>query len=214
MYLRSGGNANTALGDGRLDWRPPGLEPPDAYTYDPRHPTPGPTEQGGFDQRATHGRKDVLVYTSGVLDRPLNVLGRVKLELYMATDALDTDFTAKLIDVFPDGRSIMIGPRTAIFRARYRYGFDREVPLIPGKPTKLELDLYDVGHTFLPGHRVQLEVASAAFPEFYPNQNTGHPVATDTIFRVARQLVLHQGQRASRLLLPVVGADILRSRRP
>ncbi len=214
MYLRSGGNANSGRGDGRLDWRPPGLEPPDRYSYDPRNPTPGSTQQAGFDQRATHGRNDVLVYTSDVLDRPLNVLGRVKLELYMATDALDTDFTAKLIDVFPDGRSIMIGPRTAIFRARYRYGFDREVPLIPGKPTKLELDLYDIGHTFLPGHRVQLEVASAAVPEFNPNQNTGNPVATDTGFRVARQLVLHEGQRASRLLLPVVGPDILRSRRP
>jgi putative CocE/NonD family hydrolase len=214
MYLRSGGRANTAKGDGRLDWQPPGLEPPDRYSYDPRNPTPGSEQEAGFDQRATHSRQDVLIYTSAVMDRPLNVLGQVKLELYVASDALDTDFTAKLIDVFPDGRSIMIGPKTAIFRARYRYGFDREILMVPGKPTKLELDLYDIGHTFLPGHRVQLEVASAAFPQFSPNQNTGSPVATDTIFKVARQMVLHEGQRASRLLLPIVGPDILRSRRP
>ena len=214
MYLRSGGKANTAKGDGRLDWQPPGLEPPDRYRYDPKSPTPGPEPEAGFDQRATHGRNDVLIYTSPAMVRPLSVIGQVRLELYVASDAMDTDFTAKLIDVFPDGRSIMIGPKAAIFRARYRFGFDREVPLVPGKPTKIELDLYDVGHTFLPGHRVQLEVASAAYPQFNPNQNTGNPVATDTIFKVARQMILHEGQRASRLLLPVVGPEILRSRRP
>ncbi len=205
MYLRS---------ERRLDWQPPGLEPPDRYSYDPKNPTPGPDQEAGFDQRATHGRPDVLVYTSPAIDHSLSIIGPVKLELYVASDALDTDFTAKLIDVFPDGRSIMIGPKAAMFRARYRYGFDREVPLIPGKPTRIELDLYDIAHTFLPGHKVQLEVASAAFPQFNPNQNTGNPVATDTIFKVARQLVLHEGQRASRLLLPVVGPEILRSRRP
>ena len=204
MYLRS---------ERRLDWQPPGLEPPDRYRYDPRNPTPGPDHEAGFDQRETHGRPDVLVYTSPPVDYALNVIGRVKLELYVASDALDTDFTAKLIDVFPDGRSIMIGSKPAIFRARYRYGFDREVPMIPGKPTRIELDLYDIAHSFLPGHKVQLEVASAAYPQFNPNQNTGNPVATDTVFKVARQMVFHEGQRASRLLLPVVGPDILRSRR-
>lgn len=214
LYLRSGGKANTSAGDGRLDWDPPGLEPADRYTYDPRNPTPGSETEGGFDQRATHGRQDVLLYTSAPLELPLSIIGRVRLELYVASDALDTDFTAKLMDVFPDGRSIMIGPKAAIFRARYRFGFGREVPLVPGKPTKLELELYDIGHTFLPGHRVRLEVASAAFPQFNPNQNTGNPVATDTVFIKARQMVLHEGQRASRLLLPVVGPDILRSRRP
>jgi putative CocE/NonD family hydrolase len=211
LYLRSNGKANTGQGDGTLSWDPPGRESPDQYRYDPRDPTPSLREEGGFDQRATHSRQDVLIYTGPPLVGSITILGKVKLELYVATDGLDTDFTAKLIDVFPDGRSIMIGPRQAIFRARYRYGFQRDVPMIPGKPTKLDLDLYDVGHTFLPGHRIQVEISSSAFPAFNPNQNTGNPVATDTVFRVARQMIFHDGQRASRLFLPVAPPPPVRS---
>ena len=211
FYLRSRGHANTAAGDGTLSFAPPGQEPPDRFTYDPRQPAPSPEQEAGFDQRASHRRPDVLLYTSERMTGMLSVIGQVKLELYFASDGLDTDFTAKLIDVFPDGRSIMIGPKQAIFRARYRYGFERQVPLIPGKPTKMVLDLYDVAHTFLPGHRVQLEISSSAFPTFNPNQNTGNPVATDTIFRVARQLVFHEGQWASRLFLPVFPFDVKQS---
>ncbi len=203
LYLRSRGKANTVSGDGRLAWDPPGRETPDRYEYDPRNPAPSPEEGAGFDQRATHDRPDVLIYTSDRLQAGLTIIGQVKLDLYAASDGLDTDFTAKLIDVFPDGRSIMVGPKQAIFRARYRFGYQREVPLTPGRPTKLVLDLYDVAHTFLPGHRVRLELSSSAFPAFNPNQNTGNPVATDIEFRVARQMIFHDGQRASRLFLPV-----------
>lgn len=207
LYLRSGGKANTGAGDGRLSWDPPGQEPPDRYLFDPRNPAPSPKEEAGFDQRATHSRTDVLVYRSESLRAAVSVVGPVKLDLYFATDALDTDFTAKLLDIFPDGRAVMVGAKQAIFRARYRYGFDREVPLVPGKPTKVVLDLYDVAHTFVAGHRLALEVSSSAFPAFPPNQGTGSPVATDTVFKKARQLIFHEGQRASRLWLPLFPLD-------
>jgi putative CocE/NonD family hydrolase len=138
------------------------------------------------------------------LPAPLTTLGQVKLDLYVASDGLDTDFTAKLLDVLPDGHSMMIGPGPAIVRARYRFGFQREVLFTPGRPTKLVLDLHHVAHTFLAGHRLRIEIASSAGPAFAVNRNTGNPVATDTVWRVARQMIFHDGQRASRLFLPVV----------
>lgn len=204
LFLRSDGRANGAAGDGRLEWRSPVREAPDRFTFDPKRPTPGPDEEAGFDQRPIQSRQDVLVYTSAALTAPVTVVGQIKLELYVASDGFDTDFSAVLIDRFPDGRAIMVGPKVGMMRARYRSGYEREIKLVPGRPTRLVVDLYDLAHTFLPGHRIQLQVASAAFPHFVPNQNTGNPVATDTVWRTARQMVYHEGTFASRLLLPVL----------
>lgn len=203
LYLRSSGRANTSGGDGRLEWQPPQRETADRFTYDPRDPTPGPDEDGGSDLAPLQKRADVLVYTSAPLTRPVTIIGQSKLELFAASDGFDTDFAAVLIDRFPDGRSIMIGPKVGMIRTRYRAGYTQELPLVPGRPTKLFIDLYDAAHTFLPGHRIQLQLASAASPHFNPNQNTGNPVATDTVWRVARQMVIHEATFASRLLLPV-----------
>ncbi len=203
LYLRSGGRANTASGDGRLEWQPPQRETADRFTFDPRDPTPGPDEDAAMDLAPLQKRADILVYTSAPLSKPLTIIGQSKLELFAASDGFDTDFAAVLIDKFPDGRSIMVGPRVGMIRTRYRAGYNQELPLTPGRPTKLFIDLYDVAHTFLPGHRIQLQLASAAFPNVAPNQNTGTPVATDTVWRVARQMVIHETTFASRLLLPV-----------
>lgn len=203
LYLHSDGRANTAQGDGRLDWHPPQRETADRYTYDPRNPTPGPDEDAGTDVAPIQKRPDVLVYTSAPLTAPLTIIGQTKLDLFVASDGYDTDFAAVLIDRFPDGRSIMIGPKIGIFRARYRAGFNQELPMVPGRPTRLMIDLYDAAHTFLPGHRIQVQVSSAAYPHFNPNQNTGNPVATDTVFRTAHQMVIHEATFASRLILPV-----------
>jgi putative CocE/NonD family hydrolase len=204
LYLTSGGRANSLLGDGRLTWDPPAASPPDRYTYDPKHPVPGATEEVPRDRRPIQRRDDVLVYTSDSLAEPLEIIGNVVVELVAASDALDTDFTAILSDVTPDGRSLQLGPRIAIRRARYRNGFAREELLTPGKPETYRIELYDIAHRFQAGHRIRLEVSSSAAPTYNPNQNTGNPVATDTLWRVARQTLYHDRARPSSIILPVV----------
>ena len=206
LYLHSGGNANSAIGDGTLSWDAPGEEPPDRFTYDPHHPVPSEPGGDGADQRAVQRRDDVLVYTSDALEEPLTVLGKIFVIVHAATDAHDTDFTAKLTDVYPDGRAIKLGVNPAgVIRARYRLGRDREVLVEPGTPLRYEIELFDLGHTFLAGHRVRIEVSSSASPFVNPNQNTGNPVATDTEWRIAQQTVYHDRERASHLRLPVLG---------
>ena len=205
LYLHSGGNANSAIGDGTLSWDAPGEEPPDRFTFDPHHPVPSEPAGDGADQRAVQRRDDVLVYTSDVLEEPLTVLGKVFVIVHAATDARDTDFTAKLTDVYPDGRAIKLGVNPAgVIRARYRLGRDREVLVEPGTSQRYEIELFDLGHTFLPGHRVRIEVSSSASPFVNPNQNTGNPVATDMEWRIAQQTVYHDRERASHVRLPVL----------
>jgi putative CocE/NonD family hydrolase len=205
LYLHSAGKANTSGGDGRLDFTVPGEEPADAFTYDPARPVPTHDDDLGTDQRALEARDDVLVYTSAVLDRPLTIMGRVRVELHAATDGRDTDFTARLIDVAPDGKAVKLGPMsTGIIRARYRLGYEQERLLTPGQVERYSVDLHDIGHTFLAGHRIRLDVSSSAYPSVAPNPNTGNPVATDTESRVARQQVHHRGEAASRVVMPVV----------
>jgi putative CocE/NonD family hydrolase len=151
----------------------------------------------------------VLVYTSEALTEPLDVVGRVFVKLVAATDGADTDFTAKLLDVYPDGRAVLLGPAAAgVRRARYRKGYDRAEPVTPGRPEEYGIELFDVGHRFLTGHRIQVQVSSSAFPFVDPNPNTGLPIATDTTWRVAKQTVYHDGTRRSRVLLPVVPGGI------
>jgi putative CocE/NonD family hydrolase len=205
LYLHSGGKANSASGDGRLDFALPGDEPADAFTYDPANPAPSTESNLAKDQRETETRDDVLVYSSAVLDAPVDVMGRVMVELHAATDARDTDFTAKLVDVYPDGRAVKLGAKTiGVIRARYREGYDKERLLTPNKTERYRIELFDVGHTFLPKHRIRLEISSSAFPGVAANPNTGHPVATDTESRVAHQRVHHRRGAASHIVLPVM----------
>src|ERR1043166_4403456 len=206
LYLQSGGRANSIEGDGRLSWTAPVEQPPDRYTYDPKHPTPGSIggESLSNDRRPIQRRDDVLVYTSEPLTEPLEIIGDVRVNLQASTDALDTDFTAVLSDVFPDGRALKLGPRIGILRARYHNGFVKEELLTPNKAERFPIELFDIAHSFQPGHRIRLEIASSAAPEFNPNQNTGNPVATDTVWKVARQIVYHDRARASAITLPVV----------
>jgi putative CocE/NonD family hydrolase len=203
LYLHSGGAANTYEGDGRLDWRAPEDEPPDRYTYDPEVPV---IDFGALpeDRRPFQKRTDVLVYTSDVLEEPLTVIGPVGLKLYAASDCLDTDFFAYFLDVFPDGRAVLVTHRNGVLRARYRKGMDRQVFLAPNQPELFEIRLNHAGHTFLPGHRVRIEISSSWFPVQYPNPNTGNPIATDTESRVAHQTVFHDRRQPSHVLLPVV----------
>jgi putative CocE/NonD family hydrolase len=206
MYFTSGGKANSILGDGKLSWDRPADVPPDRFTYDPKHPVPAgpPGETYGVDRRSIQRRDDVLVYTSDALTEPVDVIGNIIVNVEAATDARDTDFTAVLTDVYPDGRALSLGPVVGIRRGRYRFGMNREELLTPGKAETFKIELYDIAHEFRPGHRIRVEISSSAAPLFNPNQNTGNPVATDTEWRVAQQTIYHDRAHASAILLPVV----------
>jgi putative CocE/NonD family hydrolase len=217
FYLRSDGNANSAAGDGALSiTKPSGAntsgEPSDAYTYDPQFPVP--TRGGGnccdpqlvpwgaFDQREVEARSDVLVYSTEILESDVEVTGPVVLKLFASTDGRDTDFTAKLVDVFPDGRAINL--TDGILRGRYRKGTDEQVLLTPGTAYEFEIDMWVTANVFKAGHRIRLEVSSSNFPRFDRNPNTGNPFGQDTELRTAHQTVFHDADRPSHLLMPVI----------
>lgn len=206
LYLSSRGRANSLFGDGRLIEDMARSEPPDRYDYDPKNPVPLPYTNDVYavDRRALERRDDVLVYTGPKLDTAVEVIGRVGVELYAASDARDTDFTASIIDVYPDERAVVLGARVVgIIRARYRHGLERTELLTPGKVEKYHIDLGHIAHSFEPGHRIRVEISSSAAPTYNPNQNTGNPVATDTEWRTARQALYHDSMRPSALVLPV-----------
>ncbi|HEX5736374.1 MAG TPA: CocE/NonD family hydrolase [Blastocatellia bacterium] len=215
LYFHSGGKANTLNGDGRLSWAAPENEPPDQFTYDPKNPVPSDIGDGfqgpwgdmglGMDRRSIQKRDDVLVYTSEPLEEPLEIAGRLTLNLFASSDAKDTDFTANIVDVDPTGKAIKLGPTAAgVIRARYRKGFDKTALLEPNKPEQFKINLFDIVHTFLPGHRIRIEISSSSFPAIAPNSNTGNPIATDTEWKTARQTIYHDRSRASYVSLPVV----------
>lgn len=215
-YLHSGGCAGSSADDGALSRVVPGAEPPDRYVYDPRDPVPtvgGATflpglfvaaNAGPRDQRAVEARPDVLVYTSDVLTRDLEVTGPIVLVLYATSDALDTDFTGKLVDVHPDGRAMLL--TDGILRARYRDGHATPKPLVPGDVVRLEIDLVATSNVFRAGHRIRLEVSSSNFPRFDRNTNTGGMIAREgeADFRRAHNAVWHDAAHASHLILPVI----------
>ena len=153
-------------------------------------------------------RPEAPGYTSDVLTEPLEIIGNVAVNLEASTDARDTDFTAILSDVWPDGKAVQLGARLSIRRGRYRHGFATEGLLTPGKVETFPLELYDMAHQFEPGHRIRLEVSSSAAPEYNPNQNTGNPVATDTEWKVAHQTIFHDRIRAPAVTLPIMPKEI------
>ena len=203
LYLTSGGKANTSSGDGKLVWESAD-SPPDRFVFDPKNPVPDDMEGWAMDRQSLQKRSDVLVYTSEVLTEPLDVIGSVVVNLQAASDARDTDFTAALSDVLPDGKALSLGPFVGIKRARYRNGYDSEQLLTPGKVENFRIELFDIAHSFQPGHRIRLEISSSAAPLYNPNQNTGNPIATDTVWKTANQTIYHDRARASSLTLSVV----------
>jgi len=208
FYLHSDGNANTLDGDGSLDVKPSSGKDTDKFTFDPKNPVPTYVSDTpaivAIDHRAVESRDDVLVYTSDELDEPIDVVGNVHVELYAASDALDTDFTAKILEVYPDGRAIRLGaPTIGVIRARYRNGFDKEELLTPGKVEKYIINLHEIGHQFSKGNRVRIEISSSSHPMYAPNQNTGNPVATDIEWNIAHQTIHHDKQYPSALVMSV-----------
>ncbi len=211
MYFTSGGSANGDRGDGRLTWEKPAASATDTYKYDPANPVPSlggnnccgtPTPAGPKDQRPIEGRQDVLVYTSEPLAEPLEVTGPVKVVLYASSDAPDTDFVAKLVDVYPDGTTYNMAE--GIVRARYRESLSTPTLLKPGEVYRFEIDLVGTSVEFQKGHRIRVHVTSSHFPQFDRNPNTGAPFGTTAEIRVAQQTVYHDAQRASHVVLPVI----------
>ena len=217
-YLHSRGGANSSHGDGRLDRASPAQaeEAPDRFLYDPRDPVPTmggstccseditPVPMGPRDQREVAWRRDVLVYDSEPLGHDLEVTGPIKVVLYAATSAPDTDFTAKLVDVFPSGYAMNVAQ--GIIRARYRDSWTDPSPMRPGEVCRFEIDCWSSSNCFLRGHRIRVEISSSNYPQFDRNPNTGHPFGTDTELHSATQTVYHDSRHCSHVLLPVVDA--------
>ena len=189
------------------------LEPPSSadertfYKYDPKNPVPTVGGQnlilpkGPMDQRKVESRDDVLLFTSRDLPEPVEVTGRIRAKLYVASDCPDTDFTVKLSDVYPDGRSMLL--TDGILRARFRKSFEQESFLEPGSVYELTVDLWCTSIVFNPGHKIRVAVSSSNFPRFDPNPNTGRPLRADKQTRVATN-TLHLSRRyPSHIVLPV-----------
>ena len=147
-------------------------------------------------------RRDVLVYTSDFLQHEIEVTGPVKVVLHASSDAVDTDFVARLVDVHPDGSSYNMAE--GIVRARYRDGLSKPALMTPGQTYRMEIDLVGTSVAFRPGHRIRVQVTSSHFPQFDRNPNTGERFGTSDKVRVAQQTIHHDTERASHILLPVI----------
>ena len=207
-YLHSGGRANTLSGDGTLSTAEPASEPTDNYSYDPAQPTPFITDPsfaqigGPDDYRPVEQRADVLVYTSGPLAEDVEVCGPVRVRLAAASSAPDTDFMAKLIDVWPSGFAQRL--TDGMVRARFREGMDRPSLIEPGRVYTYDLDLWNTCQLYRRGHRVRLEISSSAFPKYDRNLNTGEALGQTTRMQKAEQKIYHDRERLSYVLLPIV----------
>ncbi|WP_040699001.1 CocE/NonD family hydrolase [Nocardia vinacea] len=211
-YLGGEGPANTGTGAGRLTTSEPTGDTTDTYLYDPRRPIPsvGGTRlnlvgyDGPLDQRPLHSRDDILCFITDVLDQPVEVTGPVTATLYVSSSAVDTDFTAKLVDVHPDGKAIILCD--GIQRMRYRNSLSVPELMTPDEVYEISIDLIATSNVFLPGHRIMVEIASSNFPRYDRNSNTGGVIAdeheSDMVVAVNR---IHRGaEYPSRIILPII----------
>jgi putative CocE/NonD family hydrolase len=214
FYLGGNGHANTLDGDGFLGGQPPVRAASDTFVFDPANPVP---TRGGavccdpkifpwgpMDQRPVEKRRDVLVYTTPELGSDVEVTGPVRVVLYATSTAPDTDFTAKLVDVYPDGEARNL--TDGILRVRYRESLEAPKPAVPGETWRLTVDAGVTSNVFRAGHRIRVEISSSNFPRFDRNPNTGRAIADEKELRKATQTVFHDRDRQSYVLLPVVPA--------
>lgn len=209
LYLSSKGHAANRSGDGQLVCEKPVTQPTDVFTYDPANPVPTAGGNnlvglpiGPFDQSAVEDRSDVLVYSTDVLTEPMEVTGPIRVMLYASSTAPDTDFTAKLVDVHPDGKAYNLCD--GILRGRYRQSLDHPQLMVPGEIYAFDIDLWVTSNVFLPGHRVRLEISSSNFPRFDRNLNTGQSSADSTEMKKATQTIYHDADHPSHVLLPII----------
>jgi putative CocE/NonD family hydrolase len=216
-FLHSGGNAASASGDGTLTAQSPAAklsaaETQDSFVYDPAVPVPtvgGPLccrgdllKPGPFDQKEVEQRKDVLAYTTPAFEHDLEVTGPVTAELYVTSSATDTDFTAKLVDVWPNGFAQNL--TEGILRMRYRQSQEKPELTKPGTVNHISVDLWATSNVFLAGHKMRLEISSSNFPRFDRNLNTGEEQAHGSRMVKATNAVLHDHEHPSALILPIV----------
>jgi len=211
-FLHSQGGANSAGGNGSLSTGAPHSESSDHYAYDPSNPAPttgGPLccdaehlQPGPRDQRPVEARNDVLVYSTPAFAQNVEVTGPVSVELYAASSAVDTDFTAKLVDVGTDGFAQNL--TEGIIRARYRDSQEKADLLKPGQVYKFTIDLWSTSNVFLKGHALRLEISSSNFPRFDRNLNTAEQPELGQQFVSATNVIYHDAQHPSALILPIV----------
>lgn len=212
LYLGSGGKANSRHGDGTLSFEPRAAGAFDKFVYDPATPVPSlgghacctgtDTESGSYDQSEIELRGDMLVYTSEPLAEGLEVTGPLEVVLHVSSSAKDTDFTAKLVDVYPDGRAFNV--QEGALRMRYREGFGKNLRMRPEEVYRISLDLHATSNYFGPGHRIRLEVSSSNFPRWERNLNTGGNNYDESEWLVAENTVHHSAEHPSYIVLPIV----------
>jgi predicted acyl esterase len=213
LYLSSGGNANTLHGDGALTLAPPETDRPDTFVYDPMNPVPSyggnvcctgnAVQAGSFDQRKMEARGDILVYTSEAFKEGTEVSGPIVPTLYVSSDVRDTDFTVKVLDVYPDGRAYNLDE--SIQRMRYRDGYDKPLAWMEkGRVYKVTLQPLTTSNLFAAGHRIRIEVSSSNFPRFDRNLNTGGNNYDEVKGVVAQNAVHHSTQYPSQVTVTLV----------
>jgi putative CocE/NonD family hydrolase len=212
FFLHSRAGANSCSGDGLLSRDEPGIEPADTFVYNPLHTVPtaggrGGVAENGFvygpvDQAYVERRGDVLCYTTPELGQDIEVTGPLNLHLFASSSCKDTDFTAKLVDVYPDGRAF--NSADGIVRAQYRNSFSDPEPLKQGEIVEFIIRLGHTSQLFRAGHRIRLDITSSNFPTFDRNMNTGNPIGEDAEGIPALQTIYHQAGYASYLDLPVI----------
>jgi len=213
FYLSSAGKANSIAGDGTLASAPPDGDKPDTFTYDPMNPvlsyggnvccTGNAVQAGAFDQRRMEARDDILVYTTEPFKEGTEVTGPITPTFYVSSDAKDTDFTVKVLDVYPDGRAYNLDE--SIQRMRYRDGYDKPLAWMePGKIYKFTFQPLTTSNYFETGHRLRIEVSSSNFPRFDRNLNTGGNNYDESKSVVAHNVVHHSKQYPSQVTVTVV----------
>ena len=226
FYLQPGG--------GLAPERPGGSNPPDKYLFDPEHPVPTiggnissgqpVMAAGGFDQRESEeffgsgqpylplaSRPDVLVFQTSPLADDVELTGPVTVQLWISSSAVDTDFTAKLIDVYPPSadypEGYALNLTDGILRVKFRDSWERTELMTPGEVYQVEVGLLPISNLFVKGHRIRLDISSSNFPRFDVNGNTGENPGTSPVRITALNSVYHDEDRASHVLLPVVPAS-------
>ena len=204
-YCHSGGQAKTPHGDGRLTPLPPAEEPPDRFIYDPRDPVmslhPPSAQPAPVDLRPHDYRRDILVYQTPPLEHDVEVVGPLTFRLHAASSALDTDWTVRVVDVYPDGLPVNVS--YGILRGRYRDSWETPTPLEPARPYEYVISMVPTGISFKAGHRIRVDVSSSDFPNYDRNHNTGLNYWEDSTFVTARQTVFHDAARPSHIVLPI-----------